>query len=106
LASAPLGENSLGLLYMRMGRAERSPNILTKAFEADPFNVRVSNALKVLHHLEKICSMKTDHFELATIPLTTSTWSVIAKYLEEISYTELTKKFQLPAQGQDSDRGF
>ena len=43
----PWPQNSLGLLYMRMGREKEAQEILTKAFEADSFNVRVNNSLKV-----------------------------------------------------------
>jgi tetratricopeptide (TPR) repeat protein len=89
----PWAENSLGLLYMRMGREKEAQTILAKAFEADPFNVRVSNALKVLHHLEKYASMKTDHFELRYDPAHDKFLvRYLAKYLEDI-YGELTKKF-------------
>jgi tetratricopeptide (TPR) repeat protein len=89
----PWAENNLGLLYMRMGREKEAQTILTKAFEADPFNVRVSNALKVLHHLEKYTTLTTDHFELRYDPGHDKFLvRYLAKYLEEI-YGELTKKF-------------
>jgi tetratricopeptide (TPR) repeat protein len=89
----PWAENSLGLLYMRMGREKEAQNILTKAFDADPFNVRVSNALKVLHHLETYKTLTTDHFELR-FDAAHDKFLIryLAKYLEDI-YAELTKKF-------------
>src|SRR5262249_44761532 len=51
--------NSLGLLYMRMGREKDARKVLDKAFVLDPFNVRVSNTLKVLDHLDKYETLKT-----------------------------------------------
>jgi hypothetical protein len=60
--------NSLGMLYMRLGREAEAKDVLLKAFEADSFNVRVSNMLKVLRHLEKYETLKTPHFELRFDP--------------------------------------
>src|SRR4029453_1453016 len=57
-------QNGLGLLYMRLGREEEARELLEKAFEADNFNVRVSNTLKVLDHLDKYTTLKTEHFHL------------------------------------------
>lgn len=89
----PWAENSLGLLYMRMGREKEAQTILDKAFAADPFNVRVSNALKVLHHLEKYTTLTTDHFVLRYDPAHDKFLiRYLIKYLEE-TYTELTQKF-------------
>jgi tetratricopeptide (TPR) repeat protein len=56
--------NNLGLLYMRMGREAEAKETLLKAFEADEFNVLVSNTLKVLRHLETYETLKTAHFEI------------------------------------------
>jgi tetratricopeptide (TPR) repeat protein len=89
----PWARDSLGLLYMRMGREKEAEMILSRAFDADPFNVRVSNALKVLHHLEKYASEKTEHFELRYDAAHDKFLiRYLAKYLEE-TYAELTKKF-------------
>src|SRR5262249_37322458 len=56
--------NSLGMLYMRMGREKEAREILDVGFKADPFNVRVANTLKVLRHLDNYQTIKTKHFEL------------------------------------------
>jgi tetratricopeptide (TPR) repeat protein len=61
LSSAP---GALGMLYMRMGREPEARPLLERAFEADNFNVRVSNLLTVLDHLQKYETLKTPHFEL------------------------------------------
>src|SRR5262249_38014283 len=39
----PGPSNSLGILYMRLGREKEAAPLLDKGFAADPFNVRVSN---------------------------------------------------------------
>ena len=54
-----VARNSLGLLYMRLGREKEAAAELKKSFKADPFNVRVANSLKVLHHLEGYETLKT-----------------------------------------------
>lgn len=64
----PWPRNGLGLLYMRMGNEKEARELLDKAFEADKFNVRVANSRKVLKHLEKYKTIKTDHFILKYDP--------------------------------------
>lgn len=90
----PWALNNLGLLYMRLGKEEEARQILDKAFEADSFNVRVSNTLKVLDHLAKYSTLKTTHF---LVRYDAKNDQVLAnfmgKYLEDI-YTELADKFQ------------
>src|SRR5690348_6045946 len=77
-----------------MGREEEGRKLLTKAFDADPFNVRVSNALKVLTHLEKYATLKTEHFILRYDPKRDQHLArYVSKYLEDI-YAELAEKFQ------------
>ena len=52
----------LGMLYMRMGREDEARQLLDEAFEIDPFNVRVSNTLKVLEVLDEYETLETAHF--------------------------------------------
>jgi tetratricopeptide (TPR) repeat protein len=95
----PWAQNGLGLLYMRLGREQEAETILTRAFEADEFNVRVSNTLKVLRHLKKYDTIKTDHFELRYDPKNDRALArYMAKYLEEV-YAELAELFQYRPQG-------
>jgi tetratricopeptide (TPR) repeat protein len=90
----PDPKNSLGLLYMRMGREQEARAILDKAFEADPFNVRVSNTRKVLKHLEKYETIKTEHFEMRFDPGNDKLLArYMADYLEKV-YADLAEKFQ------------
>jgi tetratricopeptide (TPR) repeat protein len=89
----PWPQNSLGLLYMRLGREKEALEILGKAFKADEFNVRVANSLKVLHHLEKYETLNTDHFRLRFDPQNDRRLArYMAPYLEEI-YADLAKQF-------------
>jgi tetratricopeptide (TPR) repeat protein len=95
----PWPQNSLGLLYMRLGREKEALEVLNKAFKADEFNVRVSNTLKVLHHLEKYETQRTDHFQLRFDPQTDRRLArYMAPYLEEI-YAELVERFGYRPEG-------
>jgi tetratricopeptide (TPR) repeat protein len=85
--------NSLGLLLLRLGREKEATELLTKGFEADPFNVRVSNSLKVLRHLEKYETLQTPHFTLRFDKSDADQARLAGEYLENI-YADLTKKFQ------------
>ena len=90
----PWGLNSLGLLYMRLGREKEGSVILNKAFKADEFNVRVSNTLKVLRHLEKYATLKTEHFELRYDPKEDALLArYMGQFLEDV-YAGLVKQFQ------------
>jgi cellulose synthase operon protein C len=90
----PAGLNGVGMLYMRMGREKEAREILTKAFKSDEFNVRVANSLKVLRHLEKYETLKTDHFELRYDPKEDLHLArYMAKFLEDV-YADLQKQFQ------------
>jgi tetratricopeptide (TPR) repeat protein len=95
----PGPSNSLGMLYMRMGREKEAGDLLDKGFAADPFNVRVSNMRKVLNHLKKYETLKTDHFELRFDPKTDGPLArYMAAYLEEI-YADLSEKFHYKPKG-------
>jgi Flp pilus assembly protein TadD len=78
---------------MRLGKEDEAREILEKAFEADGFNIRVSTTLKVLDHLEKYHTLKTEHFHLRYDPKNDKILAnFMAKYLEDI-YKELGDKF-------------
>lgn len=95
----PWAQNHLGMLYMRMGREEEAKPILDRAFEADEFNVRVDNTLKVLRHLEKYQTVKTEHFILRFDPEEDRLLGkVMAGYLEDI-YEKLAAKFNYRPKG-------
>jgi tetratricopeptide (TPR) repeat protein len=91
LAGARTG---LGLLYMRLAREAEAKDVLSKAFEADDFNLLVSNTLKVLRHLEKYDKLTMPHFEVRFNPETDRRLArYMLPYLEAI-YEELSKNFE------------
>lgn len=95
----PGPRNGLGLLYMRMGREKDARAVLTKAFEADAYNVRVANTLKVLRHLDQYATLKTPHFELRyDAELDRPLAGYLAEYLETV-YAELAAKFRFQPAG-------
>ncbi|HTM55120.1 MAG TPA: tetratricopeptide repeat protein [Pirellulales bacterium] len=53
-----------GMVLMRLGDEQRAQQVLDDAFEADPFNVRVNNTLKVLEVLADYETVETEHFRI------------------------------------------
>jgi tetratricopeptide (TPR) repeat protein len=53
-----------GMVLMRLGDEDRAKQVLDDAFEADPFNVRVNNTLKVLEILADYETHETEHFRI------------------------------------------
>lgn len=83
----------LGLMQMRLGNEEQAKKVLAESFEADPFNVRVSNTLEVLDVLETYATQETPHFIIKYDPKKDRLLvRYIAQYLEEI-YPQLCKQF-------------
>lgn len=90
---------ALGMLHLRLGKETEGRDILTKAFEADPFNVRVANSLKVLKHLDRYEVIETPHYIVKFDPMHDRLLGeFIAEYLEEI-HTELRDQFQYEPPG-------
>jgi tetratricopeptide (TPR) repeat protein len=95
----PGARTSLGMLALRMGREDDARQQLTTAFEADPFNVRVANSLKVLRHLEKYETIQTPHFLLRYDPKADAT---LARYMAdalESVYAGLSAQFDYKPAG-------
>jgi tetratricopeptide (TPR) repeat protein len=91
--------NDLGQLLMDMGREKEAREFLDKGFANDPFNVRVGNLRKVLHHLDKYETRQTDHFELRFDPKVDAVQArYMAEYLEGI-HAALVKKFNFTPPG-------
>jgi tetratricopeptide (TPR) repeat protein len=91
--------NSLGLLYMRLGKESEAGPLLEKGFKADKFNIRVSNMRKVLNHLANYKAVKTKHFTVMHDPATDAALArYMAEALEEI-YADLAKKFDYKPDG-------
>ena len=88
-----LPKTSLGMLFMQTGRTEDATNLLEKAFEADPFHVRVSNMRKVLKVLANYHVINTDHFSIHVDSQSDRLLGeYMAEYLEE-QYDDLVKQF-------------
>ncbi|GIW83011.1 MAG: hypothetical protein KatS3mg105_4818 [Gemmatales bacterium] len=95
----PWARNRLGLLYMRLGKEDVAQKVLAEAFEADEFNVRVSNSLKVLRHLAKYKTIKTKHFHLRFDPENDAHLAkFMSRYLEE-TYDTLAAEFKYQPAG-------
>ena len=90
----------LGLMYMRLGEEVEAEKLLSESFEIDPFNVRVSNMLKVLDVLSGYAVIETEHF---IIKFDRGRDELLAryaaKYLEEEVYPELCKQFAFEPEG-------
>lgn len=83
----------LGMLVLRLGDENEARRLLADAFKADPFNVRTSNALKVLRHLEKYETIRTPHFVVRFDPkMDSALGRLLADYLER-DYEDLAKQF-------------
>lgn len=91
---------ALGMMYMRLGDEPRAQKLLDEAFKIDPFNLRVSNTLKVLEVLASYETLETEHF---VIKFDAEKDKVLARhaadYLENEVYPVLCKQFGFEPQG-------
>src|SRR5690606_8977195 len=87
------------LMYMRLGEEVEGQRLLEESFEIDPFNVRVSNMLKVLEVLSGYATLETEHF---IIRFDRGRDEVLARYaadyLESV-YPVLCKQFGFEPEG-------
>lgn len=89
-ADAPIG---LGMLYMQIGRETEARALFDAAFEADPFNVRAFNQMKVLKHMATYTPVASDHFSVLVEPKQDALLGkYMSRYLESI-YPELSQRF-------------
>ncbi|HEY2882942.1 MAG TPA: tetratricopeptide repeat protein, partial [Pirellulales bacterium] len=72
----PLGK--LGMIEMRLANESAAEKVLKVSFEIDPFNVRVSNTLKVLEVLTGYATLETEHF---VIKFDRGQDEILAKYV-------------------------
>jgi tetratricopeptide (TPR) repeat protein len=92
-------KSSLGLLYLRLGREKEGRELLEKAFDADRYNVRVANSLKVLRHLDKYATKESEHYVLRYDPKTDAVLAeFVLEFLEEV-HAKLAKDFNFEPQG-------
>jgi cellulose synthase operon protein C len=89
-ADAPIG---LGMLYMQVGRETEAKSLFDASFEADPFNVRADNMLKVLRHMASYTSIDSSHFSVVVDPTQDELLGrYMSRYLESV-YSTLTTRF-------------
>jgi tetratricopeptide (TPR) repeat protein len=89
----------LGMLYMRMGQEKEAREELQNAKKIDEFNIRVSNTLKVLKHLDGYTTLSTKHFLLRYDPKNDQVLArFMAKYLEQV-YEKLAGQFNYRPKG-------
>ena len=86
-------KSSLGMLYMRTGKLAEAKKLLDRAFEADPYHVRVSNMRKVLKLLDGYETITTEHF---VIRIDSQVDRILGKYMAEFleeQYPALVRQF-------------
>lgn len=89
----PGPRTGLGMMYLRLGDEPGGRKLLERAFDSDPFNVRVANSLKVMKHLDKYATTETPHYVLKYNPDTDAVLGeFVAEYLEE-THAELKRQY-------------
>ena len=87
----PRAQAGLGLLLYMQGREAEAAAALKAAMKADPFNVKVDNALTVLDELAEYATTETPHF---VIRFDRKNDKVMAAFLADVleeTYAELAK---------------
>jgi tetratricopeptide (TPR) repeat protein len=82
----------LGMLYMQIGREPEARDLFEVAFDADPFNVRAKNMMKVLAHMAGYRTVNSAHYNVMADPEHMLLAQYFARYLESI-YDELAGRF-------------
>ncbi len=92
--------SELGLMHMRLGKEVEAKKLLEESHDADPFNVRVLNTLKVLDVLATYATLETEHFILKFDRGQDELLArYVAKYLEDDVYPTLSKRFAFEPEG-------
>lgn len=89
----PGAKAGLGLLLYTQGREAEATVALKAAMKADPFNVKVDNALKVLEELAEYATAETPHF---VIRFDEKNDKVLAAFLADVleeTHAELAKQY-------------
>ncbi|GIW89426.1 MAG: hypothetical protein KatS3mg108_3750 [Isosphaeraceae bacterium] len=83
----------LGMLFMQIGREDEARQLFEAAFDADPFNVRALNMMKVLDHLADYEKIETEHYRVFYLP---DQDRLLARYMArflEAQHPELERRF-------------
>ena len=101
-ADAPIG---LGMLYMQVGRETEAKSLFDAAFDADPFNVRADNMIKVLAAHGRLYQHRFASTSASwSTRRRTSCWAVTCRGISNRSTPTLTTRFGYVAAGPDQDR--
>ncbi len=95
----PGAKAGLGLLLYTQGREPEALAALKASFKADPFNVKVDNAIKVLEEIGEYATTETPHF---VIRFDKKNDRVLAAFLAEVledTYAELAKQYEFEPVG-------
>lgn len=90
----PAAKAGLGLLYYSQGREAEALATLRAAMKADPFNVKVDNAILVLEELAEYATLETSHF---VIRFDKKNDKILAAFLADVledTFAELAKKYE------------
>lgn len=82
----------LGMLYMQVGREAEARDLFAAAFDADPFNVRADNMMRVLKWMQPYESIASDHYSVLVSAPDKMLGKYMSQYLESI-HGEMTKRF-------------
>lgn len=89
----PAARGQLGMLLLRTGREAEARPLLDAALKADPFDIRVSNSLRVLKHLDGYRTVETPHYVVRFDPKADTLLApFLADYLEEV-HAEFKKQY-------------
>lgn len=92
----------LGMLYMQIGREPEARALFDVAFDADPFNIRADNMMKVLDHMASYEAIETDHYIVLVDPTQDLLLGrYMADYLEKV-HPELVERFGFEPPGKTS----
>ena len=83
----------LGKLYMEVGREAEAAALFDAAFDADPFNVRADNWVKVLKHMAAYAPVGGEHYSVLVDPEKDALLGkYMSRFLEE-AHAELAERF-------------
>ncbi|MFO0806306.1 MAG: tetratricopeptide repeat protein [Gemmataceae bacterium] len=89
----PAAKAGLGMLLMRTGQEGEARKTFEAAIKSDPFNVRVSNSLRVLKHLDGYQTVETPHYVLKFDEKTDKVMGAFLADLLEQTHAEYKKQF-------------
>ncbi len=85
---------SLAMLSLQMGNEKEAKILLEKGFKADPFHIQAANSLKVLRHLDKYATLKTEHFILRFDAAQDTALITYMSFFLEQNFSELAARFR------------